>query len=137
MALGKRQIAALEYLSNRASAVEVDLKQSTGITDSGIASLHAQGFVEYRVLGHADTGHAIVVYGITDDGKAALAEIKAPETEARNIRIRVDVIRKVQLLAALEHRRFGNMINVLLLEALAHRTHPAPQPVSGVGERGE
>ena len=57
------------------------------------------------------------------------------ETEPRTIRIRIDTIREIQRLATQEHRRFGNMVQVLLLEAIAHRTHPAPPPASGVGER--
>ena len=43
------------------------------------------------------------------------------KTEPRQVRIRVDTIKAIQRLAEQEHRRFSNMINVLLLEALAAR----------------
>ena len=60
------------------------------------------------------------------------------KTEPRQVRIRVDTIKAIQRLAEQEHRRFSNMLNVLLLEALATR-HPTPPPATGEQEqeRGE
>ena len=51
------------------------------------------------------------------------------KTEPRQVRIRVDTIKAIQRLAEQEHRRFSNMLNVLLLEALA--AHPTPPPATG------
>ena len=56
------------------------------------------------------------------------------KTEPRRIRIRLDVIRAIQHLAEQEQRRFSNMANVLLLEALEAR-HQAPADEGGGEER--